>query len=160
MSSSNIHRSSMRTRNKQQWKYGRFELRARIDTAKVLLAGMVVTCGVNKRWPENGEIDMVEYYRGKLLFNIAVADSKSTCQKHIGSAIQNLLHLFLQTGKINFIYGEWIGNEYGIALFLDDVLLNYQPQQNYIIVMGSNFHPFSAGTLPAYQSCNRGNEWR
>lgn len=61
--------ASRTTRGKKSWKYGRFEMRARID----IRAGswpawwwLPNTGG----WPKGGEIDMMEYYQNKLLFNV------------------------------------------------------------------------------------------
>lgn len=58
------------TRNKHTWQYGRFELRARIDVSNGMWPAWWML-GVNKEWPSNGEIDIMEYYRGMLLANIA-----------------------------------------------------------------------------------------
>jgi beta-glucanase (GH16 family) len=131
--------TSMRTRNKQQWKYGRFELRARIDTAKGYWPAWW-SLGVNKRWPENGEIDMMEYYRGKLLFNIAVADINPRTAHWFSNT--KPVASFPPNWKDQFHIWRMDWDEHGIALFLDDVLLNYQPQQKLYNRDGSNFHPF------------------
>lgn len=55
---------------KKTWQYGRFELKARIDISPGMWPAWW-TLGVEKGWPGNGEIDIMEYYRGKLLANIA-----------------------------------------------------------------------------------------
>ncbi len=58
------------TRRKHEWLYGRFEMRGRIDTR----AGMWPawwTLGTARGWPGGGEIDIMEYYRGELLANVA-----------------------------------------------------------------------------------------
>lgn len=131
--------TSMRTRNKQQWKYGRFELRARIDTAIGYWPAWW-SLGVNRRWPENGEIDMMEFYRGKILANIAVADVDP-----------RVAHWFSKTKAVASLPPDWKDqfhiwrmdwDEHGIALYLDDVLLNYQPQQKLYNRDGSGFYPF------------------
>jgi beta-glucanase (GH16 family) len=54
--------SSIQTRGKKQWMYGRFEIRARIDTALGAWPA-IWTLGVEKQWPSNGEIDIMEFYR-------------------------------------------------------------------------------------------------
>jgi beta-glucanase (GH16 family) len=51
-----------------QWRYGRFEMRARIDT-RTGLWPVFWTLGVSGEWPHSGEIDIMEYYRGTLLAN-------------------------------------------------------------------------------------------
>jgi beta-glucanase (GH16 family) len=58
------------TRGLHSWMYGRFEMRARIDTRPGLWPAFW-TLGVRGTWPHNGEIDIMEYYRGLLLANAA-----------------------------------------------------------------------------------------
>jgi beta-glucanase (GH16 family) len=62
--------SSLLTRGLHSWQYGRFEMRARIDTRDGLWPAFW-TLGVEGAWPHNGEIDIMEYYRGVLLANVA-----------------------------------------------------------------------------------------
>ena len=50
------------------WKYGRFEMRGRIDT-RVGMWPAFWTVGQSGEWPSSGEIDIMEFYRGKLLAN-------------------------------------------------------------------------------------------
>jgi beta-glucanase (GH16 family) len=64
--------SALITRGLHQWQYGRFEMRARIDTRPGLWPAWWML-GVRGRWPANGEIDIMEYYRGILLANVAWA---------------------------------------------------------------------------------------
>src|SRR5450432_1235086 len=62
--------SSINTSGLQSFQYGHFEMRARIPTD----AGMWPawwTLGVSGEWPSNGEIDIMEYYQGKVLANVA-----------------------------------------------------------------------------------------
>jgi beta-glucanase (GH16 family) len=58
------------TRGLHEWKYGRFELRAKIDTRPGLWPAWW-TLGTARGWPGGGEIDIMEYYRGDLLANVA-----------------------------------------------------------------------------------------
>jgi beta-glucanase (GH16 family) len=62
--------ASLMTRGLHQWQYGRFEMRGRIDTHAGLWPAFW-TLGVAGNWPGNGEIDIMEYYRGMLLANVA-----------------------------------------------------------------------------------------
>jgi len=62
--------ASLATRGLRSWQYGRFEMRARIDTRAGLWPAFW-TLGVEGSWPHNGEIDIMEYYRGLLLANVA-----------------------------------------------------------------------------------------
>ena len=62
--------SSINTRGKKAWQYGRFLMRGKIDISAGLWPAWW-TLGVDGQWPRNGEIDIMEYYRGKLLANVA-----------------------------------------------------------------------------------------
>jgi beta-glucanase (GH16 family) len=61
--------ASVTTKGIQSWRYGRFEMRARIDTRGGLWPAFW-TLGAAGPWPRNGEIDIMEYYRGELLANL------------------------------------------------------------------------------------------
>jgi beta-glucanase (GH16 family) len=54
--------ASINTGGLHQWLFGRFEIRAKIDTAKGSWPA-IWTLGVAKEWPSNGEIDIMEFYR-------------------------------------------------------------------------------------------------
>lgn len=58
------------TRGVHEWLYGRFVIRARIDTRPGLWPA-IWTLGSARRWPGCGEIDIMEHYRGDLLANAA-----------------------------------------------------------------------------------------
>jgi beta-glucanase (GH16 family) len=60
--------ASLTTKGLHQWRYGRFEMRARIDT-RTGLWPVFWALGVSGDWPHSGEIDIMEYYRGALLAN-------------------------------------------------------------------------------------------
>jgi len=62
--------ASLTTRRLHSWKFGRFEMRGRIDTRAGLWPAFW-TLGIEGSWPSNGEIDIMEYYRGMLLANAA-----------------------------------------------------------------------------------------
>jgi beta-glucanase (GH16 family) len=62
--------ASLTTKGRHSWQYGRFEMRGRIDTRPGLWPAFW-TLGQNGEWPSNGEIDIMEYYEGKLLANAA-----------------------------------------------------------------------------------------
>ncbi len=51
------------------WQYGRFEMRGRIDLRSGSWPAWWTT-GASGGWPAGGEIDMMEYYTDKLLFNV------------------------------------------------------------------------------------------
>ena len=69
--------ASRTTRGKKSWKYGRFEIRARIDVR----AGSWPAwwwLPNSGGWPKGGEIDMMEFYQNKCLFNVMDGNGKWT----------------------------------------------------------------------------------
>jgi beta-glucanase (GH16 family) len=54
--------ASIQTRRLQQWQFGCFEIRARIDTTHGAWPA-IWTLGVAREWPSDGEIDIMEFYR-------------------------------------------------------------------------------------------------
>jgi beta-glucanase (GH16 family) len=60
--------SSLITDGLHSWKYGRFEIKARIK-AEAGLWPAIWFKGVEGVWPYRGEIDLMEYYDGNLLAN-------------------------------------------------------------------------------------------
>jgi beta-glucanase (GH16 family) len=62
--------SCLITRGLNQWLYGRFEMRGRIDTRPGMWPAWWML-GTARPWPGGGEIDIMEYYEGLLLANVA-----------------------------------------------------------------------------------------
>src|SRR5437773_9945587 len=63
------------TQGLHSWRYGRIEMRARIDTRPGLWPAFW-TLGVEGEWPSGGEIDIMEYYQGTLRANVAWGTEK------------------------------------------------------------------------------------
>jgi beta-glucanase (GH16 family) len=131
--------SCLLTRGKQSWLYGRFEMRARIGIGSGLWPAWW-TLGVKQPWPGNGEIDIMEYYRGKLLANIAcLGDNKKahwfsnvfSFDSLGGSAWADRFHTWRMDWTPDFI-----------ALFCDDQLLNKVALDSLVNKDGSGFNPF------------------
>lgn len=127
------------TRGKKEWLYGRFEMRAKIDISQGLWPAWW-TLGISKPWPANGEIDIMEYYSGKVLANIACRgkdgkalwyDEKFPVDSLGGEAWAHQFHVWRM---------DWT-EEY-IALFMDDVLLNKVSLSELGNRDGSGFNPF------------------
>lgn len=65
--------SSLTTRGLHAWLYGRFEMRARIDT-RAGLWPVLWTVNAARPWSKRGEVDIMEAYGGNLLANVAWGD--------------------------------------------------------------------------------------
>ena len=114
--------ASLTTKGRQHWQYGRFEMRGRIDTRSGLWPAFW-TLGIAGQWPRNGEIDIMEFYRGRLLANVAwgtetpyVAkwdDLKKPITEFNDPDWSHKFHLWRM---------DW--DENAIRLYVDDVLLN------------------------------------
>jgi beta-glucanase (GH16 family) len=113
--------SSINTSGRHSWQYGRFVMRGRIDVSAGLWPAWW-TLGEKGEWPSNGEIDIMEYYKGNLLANIAV-----------GTAARYKAKWYSKTKAISALGGkEWASKfhvwrmdwtEKNISLFVDDQLL-------------------------------------
>ena len=118
--------SSLLTRGLHSWIYGRFEMRARIDTRPGLWPAFW-TLGVNGSWPHNGEIDIMEYYKSTVLANIAWGAEEKW--KAIWNTSRLPLDSLLSKDKDwNKEFHVWrmdLDKE-NILLYLDDMLLNSQ----------------------------------
>ncbi|HMJ55950.1 MAG TPA: glycoside hydrolase family 16 protein [Polyangiaceae bacterium] len=62
--------ASLLTSGLHSWQFGRLEMRGRI-VAKAGLWPAWWTLGTSGEWPANGEVDIMEFYNGKVLANVA-----------------------------------------------------------------------------------------
>lgn len=136
-----IHYSSacIKTAGLQVWKYGRFEMRARID----IRAGMWPawwTLGVDRPWPANGEIDIMEYYRNKLLANIACLGADRRPEWHSVRTPMDSLGGKNWAAKFHVWRMDW--DKDSIALYVDNLLLNKVALDALTDKDGSHFNPF------------------
>jgi len=116
--------TSMTTSGLQTWQYGRFELRARIPTT----AGMWPawwTLGTSGEWPSNGEIDIMEFYKGNVLANVACGTSTRWTAKWDGSS--KAVSSLGAGWSSNFHIWRMDWDDQNINLYLDDTLLNGVP---------------------------------
>ena len=114
--------TSMTTWNLQSWQYGRFEMRARIPTG----AGMWPawwTLGVSGEWPSNGEIDIMEYYKGNILANVACGTS-TRWQAKWDSSTKSVSSLGGAAWAAKFHVWRMDWDDQKIDLYVDDLQMN------------------------------------
>jgi beta-glucanase (GH16 family) len=114
--------SSLMTRGWHSWQYGRFEMRARIDTRPGLWPAFW-TLGVSGEWPSNGEIDIMEYYRGFLLANVAWG-TEHRWKAHWDSSRWPLSRFSDPAWSTKFHVWRMDWDENSIELYVDNILLN------------------------------------
>lgn len=131
--------ASVKTQGKRSWLYGRFEMRGRIDISTGLWPAWW-TLGVDKRWPANGEIDIMEYYRGVLLANIACLGTDRKPEWHSNRFSTDSLGGISWSSKFHIWRMDW--TEQYIQLYVDNVLLNKVTIDELRNKDGSNFNPF------------------
>lgn len=158
--------ASVTTRGLHAWLYGRIEVRAKIDVRDGMWPA-IWTLGVENRWPANGEIDVMEYYSGKMLANTFWAQEglnqpagvvvKKTLDELSGRQWADDFHVWRL---------DWDAAE--IRIYVDDVLWHRTPiteaqrfkpgqphpfqQPHYLILnlaVGSNGGDPSAAAFPA-----------
>ncbi|MFN3487982.1 MAG: family 16 glycosylhydrolase, partial [Emticicia sp.] len=80
----NFTSASFQTKGLQEWQFGTFIIRAKIDTTLGSWPA-IWTLGNSGQWPSNGEIDIMEFYRVKseptILANVAHGTDKKYVAK-------------------------------------------------------------------------------
>lgn len=127
------------TRGKHNWQYGRFEMRAKIDISKGMWPAWW-TLGAARPWPANGEIDIMEYYRGKLLANIACLGNGREPEWFSNTFSTDSLGGSKWASEFHVWRMDW--TEEFIALYIDDILLNKVHLDSLYNKDGTGFNPF------------------
>lgn len=118
-----ISSASLTSRGRVPFLYGRAEMRGRIDTQLGSWPAFW-TLGARGAWPDNSECDVMEYYRGQLLFNVAWWvtgdppwtprwDSEKVPLDTLPAGWADEFHTWAM---------EWDAD--GVRLFMDDTLYN------------------------------------
>jgi beta-glucanase (GH16 family) len=124
----NYTAASITTSGKKTWKFGRFEIRARIDTAMGAWPAIWLL-GVDYEWPSCGEIDMLEYYPANNTPTILANVVSGTTKRYDGkwSSVKTPLKDLTQNDK-NWVrkYHVWRMDwtQDSINLYIDGRLLN------------------------------------
>ena len=114
--------SSLITSGLHSWQFGRFEMRGRIDTRSGMWPAWW-TLGVSGEWPSNGEIDIMEFYRGNVLANVACGTSTRYTAKW--DSVSKPISSFNDpqwSSKFHVWRMDW--DDTKIDLYLDDALMN------------------------------------
>ncbi|MBO9674390.1 MAG: glycoside hydrolase family 16 protein [Sphingobacteriaceae bacterium] len=127
------------TKDLQSWQYGRFEMSAKIDISAGLWPAFW-TLGLKGRWPANGEIDIMEYYQGKLLANIASMGKNDKPKWFSNTKSTDSLGGKKWASQFHTWRMDW--DEEAISLFVDNVLLNKTLLSQLENENGTTFHPF------------------
>lgn len=109
--------ASRTTRGKRSFKYGRFEIRARIDVRAGSWPAWWWLPDAGG-WPKGGEIDMMEFYQGKCLFNVMDGNGKWTSPTRTVASLGG--------GRWAAEYHTWTmeWDSLRIDLFLDGEIIN------------------------------------
>jgi len=127
------------SRGRKTWQYGRFEMKAKIDISPGLWPAWW-TLGTAGRWPANGEIDIMEYYRKRLLANIACLNKDHRAEWFSNTFSTDSLGGKKWSAKFHIWRMDWT-KEF-IALYVDNQLLNKVSLDSLINKDGSGFNPF------------------
>jgi len=99
------------------------------------------TLGNEKPWPANGEIDIMEYYRGMLLANIACLNFDRRAQWFSNRFKTDSLGGARWAAQFHIWRMDWTKD--AIRLYCDDQLLNSVSLQQLDNKDGSGFIPLS-----------------
>ncbi len=115
--------SILSTRRHHQWTFGRFEIRGKIDIGPGLWPA-IWTLGTAREWPGCGEIDIMEYYRGKILANAAWAKAERW-KGHwdaVAIPVEDLPNAKGWADRFHVWRMDW--DEEAIKIYVDGYLLN------------------------------------
>ena len=117
---------SIKTKGKHEWRYGRMEMRARIDVRAGLWPAFW-TVGSARPWPGCGEIDIMEYFAGVMHANAAWASAKPgkaiwNAAKHTLKDLAGDAGVEAWARKFHEWRMDW--DESAIRIYCDGTLLN------------------------------------
>lgn len=118
----NFTSASLNTSGRKSWQYGRFVMRAKIDTDKGLWPAFW-TLGEKGSWPSNGEIDIMEYYRDYLLANVACGTKVPNVAKWF-SKKRPISSFNIKNWSKKFHIWRMDWTKQSIKIFVDNELLN------------------------------------
>jgi beta-glucanase (GH16 family) len=131
--------SSINTSNKHSWKYGRFVMRGKIDISPGLWPAWW-TLGISGNWPANGEIDIMEYYRNKVLANIACLAHDGNAEWYSKTKPADSLGGTAWSSQFHIWRMDWDSS--AISLYMDERLMNRTTLDKLVNKDGSGINPF------------------
>ncbi|MVN91752.1 glycoside hydrolase family 16 protein [Mucilaginibacter aquatilis] len=131
--------SSIKTRRKQSWQYGRFVMRGKIDISNGMWPAWW-TLGNKGRWPATGEIDIMEFYRKKLLANMVCLGENN--KDEWASQTRNIDSLGGKNWASRFHIWRMDWDEKTIALYVDDMLMLNVDVDKMVNKDGTGINPF------------------
>ncbi|HLO79829.1 MAG TPA: glycoside hydrolase family 16 protein [Chitinophagaceae bacterium] len=132
--------ASMHTKDKKSWKFGRFELKAKIPVANGIWPTWW-TMGVEKDWPAGGEVDIMEYFKGNLITNLAYLGADR--QAEFIPQLLNVDSLGGASWASQFHIWRMDWTPQYIEFFLDNKSLNKVPIDSLTNKDGTGFNPFT-----------------
>ncbi len=124
----NYTAASLISKDKKSWLFGRFEVRARIDTSMGAWPA-IWTLGIDKEWPSCGEVDVMEFYRPdgvpSILANVA-SGTDTRYKAKWDSEKRTLASLMAKDKRWPEKFHTWRmdWNKDSINLYVDNELLN------------------------------------
>lgn len=139
--------SSINTRGKQEFLYGRIEVKAKIPTQSGAWPA-IWTLGREMEWPSNGEVDIMEYYRINDVPHILANAAWGTNQRYNAKWKSKAIPFEYFTNKqpqwsdeFHIWRMDW--DKDFIRLYLDDELLNeIDLSETFNEQLGENKNPF------------------
>jgi beta-glucanase (GH16 family) len=113
--------ASLLTSGLHSWQFGRLEMLGRI-VAKAGLWPAWWTLGNSGEWPSNGEVDIMEYYNGKVLANVACGTTTRWVAKW--DSFSKAVSSFDPAWDTKFHVWRMDWDDQKIDLYLDDTLMN------------------------------------
>lgn len=132
--------AAVTTRGLREWRYGRIEMRGKIDVRSGLWPAFW-TLGSQRPWPACGEVDVMEYYRDTLLANACWASSRRWVAVWDTVKVP-LRELGGEEWAKEFHTWRMDWNEDAIEIFLDQKLLNRVELTKTMNQDGSETNPF------------------
>lgn len=131
---------SIITRSDQEWHFGRAEVRAKFKALPGLWPAIWTTG--HGRWPHAGEIDIMEFYQGKILANFVWAGKWGVDHWQTSHHPIEKFDRLTWDEKFHLWVTEW--DEHEIKIYLDGTLLTTLPMETAINQDGPAINPFLA----------------